>query len=141
MRMAAICIRNLDDRVMELLRIRAVRHGRSREAEVRAILADAVRDLDEGTSLSQAIIASLRELSQGRSASWLAWLTGRPIEERSRQPGHRYLACLTRRPIIETSPRDRSRGHHGTWPNASTASPLRAGDCLTGPAASGGSSV
>ena len=42
---AAMCIRNLDDRVMELLRARAERHGRSREAEARAILAEAVRDM------------------------------------------------------------------------------------------------
>jgi plasmid stability protein len=54
--MAAICVRNLDDRIMELLRVRAARHGRSREAEVRAILADAVRDLDEGTGRSQAVL-------------------------------------------------------------------------------------
>ena len=31
--MAAMSIRNLDERVMELLRIRAARHGRSMEAE------------------------------------------------------------------------------------------------------------
>jgi len=45
--MAAMSIRNLDDRVMELLRIRAARHGRSMEAEVRAILVDAVREPDD----------------------------------------------------------------------------------------------
>ncbi len=44
--MAAICVRNLDDHLMELLRVRAARHGRSREAEVRAILAEAVREPD-----------------------------------------------------------------------------------------------
>jgi plasmid stability protein len=41
---AAMSIRNIDERVMDLLRIRAARHGRSMEAEVRAILVDAVRE-------------------------------------------------------------------------------------------------
>ena len=41
--MAAISIRNLDDRVREQLRIRAAEHGRSMEAEIRTILEDAVR--------------------------------------------------------------------------------------------------
>lgn len=59
---AAMSIRNLDDRVLELLRVRAARHGRSMEAEVRAILADAVREPDEGPNLAQAIMARFGEL-------------------------------------------------------------------------------
>jgi plasmid stability protein len=55
-------IRNLDERVMELLRIRAARHGRSTEAEVRAILADAVREPGEGPNLAQAIMARFGDL-------------------------------------------------------------------------------
>ena len=55
-------IRNLDERVMELLRIRAARHGRSMEAEVRAILVDAVREPGEGPNLGQAIMARFSEL-------------------------------------------------------------------------------
>lgn len=42
--MAALSIRGLDDDVRERLRLRAASHGRSMEAEVRAILVDAVRD-------------------------------------------------------------------------------------------------
>lgn len=42
--MAAVSIRNLDAQVRERLRVRAARHGRSMEAEMRAILADAVRE-------------------------------------------------------------------------------------------------
>ncbi len=42
--MAALSIRDLDDGVRERLRVRAASHGRSMEAEVRAILADAVRE-------------------------------------------------------------------------------------------------
>jgi plasmid stability protein len=62
MSMAAMSIRNLDERVMELLRIRAARHGRSMEAEVRAILVDAVREPDEGPNLGQAIMSRFGEL-------------------------------------------------------------------------------
>lgn len=41
--MADLSIRNLDDGVRESLRQRAAAHGRSMEAEVRAILTEAVR--------------------------------------------------------------------------------------------------
>ena len=41
--MADLSIRNLDDGVREALRVRAAAHGRSMEAEVRAILTEAVR--------------------------------------------------------------------------------------------------
>ena len=40
--MAAISVRDLDDEVATQLKVRAARHGRSMEAEVRAILTDAV---------------------------------------------------------------------------------------------------
>jgi plasmid stability protein len=42
--MAALSIRDLDDDVRDRLRARAARNGRSMEAEVRAILAAAVRE-------------------------------------------------------------------------------------------------
>jgi plasmid stability protein len=42
-------IRNLDDEVRDKLRIRAAQHGRSMEAEVRAILAEAVNSPVERT--------------------------------------------------------------------------------------------
>jgi plasmid stability protein len=42
--MAAVSIRDLDDAVKEKLRIRASRHGRSMEAEIRAILTSAVTE-------------------------------------------------------------------------------------------------
>lgn len=42
--MAALSIRGLEDDVRERLRIRAARHGRSMEAEIGAILVDAVRE-------------------------------------------------------------------------------------------------
>lgn len=62
MGVAAMSIRNLDDRVLELLRIRAARHGRSMEAEVRAILVDAVREPDTGPNLAQAFMDRFSEL-------------------------------------------------------------------------------
>ena len=39
--MAAVSIRSLDDQVLARLRVRAARHGRSMEGEIRAILTDA----------------------------------------------------------------------------------------------------
>lgn len=41
--MAMLTVRNLPDEVHRALRVRAARHGRSTEAEVREILAAAVR--------------------------------------------------------------------------------------------------
>ena len=42
--MAALNIRNLDETVKRRLQVRAARHGRSMEAEARAILTEAVRE-------------------------------------------------------------------------------------------------
>lgn len=55
--MAAISIRALDDRVHERLRVRAARHGRSMEAEVRVILEDAVSEPAVSVGLAQALLA------------------------------------------------------------------------------------
>jgi antitoxin FitA len=55
--MAALSIRDLDDEVRERLRVRAAQHGRSMEAEVRAILVEAVMDSGGAESLFD----SLRE--------------------------------------------------------------------------------
>ena len=54
--MSAVSIRNLDDRVKERLRVRAARHGRSMEAEMRVILTDAVSEPHEGGGLFQALL-------------------------------------------------------------------------------------
>jgi plasmid stability protein len=45
--MAAITVRSLDDDVKHRLRVRAAKHGHSMEAEVRAILVDAVAEDEE----------------------------------------------------------------------------------------------
>lgn len=62
MDMAAMSIRNLDERVLDRLRVRAARHGRSMEAEVRAILADAVREPGDEPGLAAAIMQRFSEL-------------------------------------------------------------------------------
>jgi plasmid stability protein len=59
--MAAVSIRDLDDSVREKLRVRAARHGRSMEAEMRAILTAAVRD-DSTQGLFSALVDRFAEL-------------------------------------------------------------------------------
>jgi len=49
--MAAVSVRNLDDVVKERLRMRAASHGRSMEAEIRAILVDAVTEPGENPGM------------------------------------------------------------------------------------------
>jgi antitoxin FitA len=52
---AALNIRNLDETVKRRLQVRAARHGRSMEAEVRAILAEAVREPADSARQSSAV--------------------------------------------------------------------------------------
>jgi len=59
---SAVSIRNLDARVKERLRVRAARHGRSMEAEMRAILTDAVSEPEEDRGLFQALLDRFGEL-------------------------------------------------------------------------------
>lgn len=54
--MAAVSIRDLDDQVRERLRVRAAQHGRSMEAEIRAILTDAVSRPADTIGLAQALL-------------------------------------------------------------------------------------
>jgi plasmid stability protein len=54
---ADISIRNLDDGVRERLRVLAAEHGRSMEAEIRAILEHAVR-AQRGESLVERLVAA-----------------------------------------------------------------------------------
>jgi plasmid stability protein len=60
--MAAVSIRDLDGSVREKLRVRAARHGRSMEAEMRAILTAAVRDDDSTQGLFFALVDRFAEL-------------------------------------------------------------------------------
>jgi Plasmid stability protein len=74
--MATLTVRDLDDSVRDRLRVRAAHHGRSMEAEVRAILTEAVASPVE-TSLSD----SLRAFSAALADS------GYDLEPMPRQPG------------------------------------------------------
>ena len=73
--MAAVSIRNLDETVRERLRRRAAEHGRSMEAEMRAILVAAVREPGDDEGLLGALAARFSELGgvdlelAGRSAA------------------------------------------------------------------------
>jgi len=53
---AALSIRNLDETVKQRLLLRAARHGRSMEAEVRAILTEAVRESGDSAGLFTALL-------------------------------------------------------------------------------------
>lgn len=55
--MASIVVRNLDEDVKQRLRVRAARHGRSMEAEVRSILEESVREKE---NFAVAIIEAFR---------------------------------------------------------------------------------
>lgn len=57
--MATITIRNLDDDLKRLLRLRAVQHGHSMEEETRRILRAALAGRGEGDS-GEALFAAMR---------------------------------------------------------------------------------
>lgn len=54
--MAALSIRNLDEAVKRRLLLRAARHGRSMEAEARAILTEAVSEPADSAGLFTALL-------------------------------------------------------------------------------------
>lgn len=60
--MAAISVRDLDDRVRERLRVRAARHGRSMESEIRTILKNAVREPGDDSGLFHAMLDRFGDL-------------------------------------------------------------------------------
>jgi antitoxin FitA len=60
--MAALTIRNLDESVKRRLQVRAARHGRSMEAEVREILAESVREPADEAGLFTALLDRFGDL-------------------------------------------------------------------------------
>lgn len=61
--MAAISVRDLDEDVTARLKVRAARHGRSMEAEVRAILTESLAGDEDGRpNLGQAVRQGFAEL-------------------------------------------------------------------------------
>lgn len=62
--MGSLHVRDLDDEIIAQLKARAQKHGRSAEAEHRAILAEA---LSPGKAGFDELAARLRELTKGRA--------------------------------------------------------------------------
>jgi plasmid stability protein len=60
--LAAISVRNLDDHVKERLRIRAARHGRSMESEIRASLVETVREPNDADGLFMTMLDRFGEI-------------------------------------------------------------------------------
>lgn len=60
--MAAVSVRDLDESVRERLRVRAAQHGRSMEAEIRAILTAAVSPPTDPRGLAQTLLARFGDL-------------------------------------------------------------------------------
>lgn len=60
--MAAVSVRDLDESVRERLRVRAALHGRSMEAEIRAILTDAVAQPADSGGLAQTLLSRFGDL-------------------------------------------------------------------------------
>jgi plasmid stability protein len=60
--MGALSIRNVDERTKERLRVRAARNGRSMEAEVRAILDEAVAEPEDRGNFLLALRDRFQEL-------------------------------------------------------------------------------
>ncbi len=59
--MAVVSVRDLDESVREGLRVRAAQHGRSMEAEIRAILTEAVAP-EADTGLAQTLLTRFGDL-------------------------------------------------------------------------------
>ena len=55
--MAQLVVRNLEEEVVRELKLRAARHGRSAEAEHRAILESALRPRRKGRTLKELLLA------------------------------------------------------------------------------------
>ena len=70
--MAVMTIRNLDDEVRDKLRVRAAQHGRSMEAEVRAILAAAVESPVERTMIE--CLMELRDAGTDSNFGTSSWV-------------------------------------------------------------------
>lgn len=60
--MAAVSVRDLDEGVKERLRVRAAEHGRSMEAEIRAILRAAVSEPAQTGGLGEALLSTFSGL-------------------------------------------------------------------------------
>lgn len=60
--MAAVTVRDLDEGVRERLRVRAARHGRFMEAEIRSILTEAVTPTEDAAGLARTLLRRFGDL-------------------------------------------------------------------------------
>lgn len=60
--MASLTVRNIEEETKQKLRLRAARHGKSLEEEVRMILRSAATDLSEPTARHTNLYDAIREL-------------------------------------------------------------------------------
>lgn len=85
--MATLTVRNLDDALIRALRIRAAEHGRSAEAEHRAILQQA--PTGSGSDVTRAAVAerleAFRHRTAGRGSAKAAELLRESREDRDRE--------------------------------------------------------
>lgn len=65
-----LTIRNLDEEVKQKLRIRAARHQTSMEAEARAILTQAVEELDDDAKASELVMLERRKRIEAVMGLW-----------------------------------------------------------------------
>jgi|SRR5690606_34884931 len=100
--MAAVTIRNLSDEVVEALKKRAKRNGRSMEAEIREALTRLAADDDPRSGLEERLD---REYGRGRwyttAAEVSAWLDAHPPTEEDRQLTKEWLEEHNARPYDE----------------------------------------
>jgi plasmid stability protein len=87
--MATLTVRNLDDEIVRRLRIRAAEHGRSAEAEHRAILQSALVGSGPSSSRQDIIerLAEFRRRTAGRGSSSVAELLRESRDARMRDLG------------------------------------------------------
>lgn len=78
--MGMVTVRNLDEQVKARLRERAARRGHSMEAEIREILADAVRERAEPPSLAEAFLAAFEGISADVPIPRRSTETQRPVD-------------------------------------------------------------
>lgn len=71
--MGQVLVRSLDDRLIQSLRVRAARHGRSVEAERRAILDAALGPLGESFTERAACMRARTPRSEINSTDLIGW--------------------------------------------------------------------
>lgn len=122
--MAAVTIRNLSDEVVEALKKRAKRNGRSMEAEIREALNRLAADDDLGSGLENALVHAVAPYRWGRTGAEInAWIDAHPPTEEELRVAREWAHEHALRPDDESPLRDpwevadeqlqRAREEHG----------------------------